>query len=156
MQISTFRIENELFGIPTLLVEELFRPMPVTRVPSADHRIEGVVNIRGTTAVVLSMRRCLGRPDLDSREGEMILLETNAGLVEEARELGLKAFDEPVVLTVDETMSIHHLPIDRNYPPPAHISQAFVEGVARSGEMYVTIISVKKLIADLHQQAVEV
>lgn len=156
MQISTFRIENETFGIPTLLVEELFRPMPVTRVPSADRRIEGVVNIRGTTAVVLSMRRCLGRPDRDTHPGEMILLETNAGLVEEARDLGLRAFEEPVVLRVDETTHIHHLPIDRNYPPPAHISQDFVEGVARSGDMYVTILSVKKLIADLHPQAVEV
>lgn len=129
--------------------------MPVTRVPSSDSRIEGVVNIRGTTAVVISMRRCLGRPPLEAKQGEMILLETNAGLVSEAQELGLKAFDEPVVLTVDETTQIHHLPIDCNYPPPAHISKQFVEGVARSGETYVTIISVKKLIAALHPPTVE-
>lgn len=155
MQISTFRIDEELFGIPTLLVEELFRPVPVTRVPSSDPRIEGVVNIRGTTAVVISMRRCLKRPELVGRRGEMILLETSSGLVQEARDAGLRAFDEPVVLTVDETMQIHQLPIDRNYPPPAHISQEFVEGVARSGDLYVTIVSVKKLIADLQPVTVE-
>lgn len=152
MQISTFRIDDEYFGIPTLLVEELFRPLPVTRVPSADPRIEGVVNIRGTTAVVISMRRCLERPDLVGHQGEMMLLETDAGLVEEARDLDLRAFDEPVVLTVDETHHIHHLPIDRNYPPPAHIAKEFVEGVARAGDTYITIISVKKLIADIQTQ----
>lgn len=150
MQISTFRIEDEFFGIPTLLVEELFRPLPVTRVPSSDSRIDGVVNIRGTTAVALSMRRCLGRPDAPPDEsGEMILLETNGGLVKEALESGLKTFDEPVVLSVDETTHIHNLPIDKNYPPPAHISKEFVEGVARNGDTYITIISIKKLIAGL-------
>lgn len=156
MQVSTFRIGKEYFGIPTLLVEELFRPLPVTRVPSADRRIEGVVNIRGTTAVVLSMRRCMGWEDLASDlAGEMILLETSAGLVEEARQLKLEAFSEPVVLSVDETTQIHHLPIDRKYPPPAHISQDFVDGVARSGEIYVTILSVAKLIADIQNGKVE-
>lgn len=156
MQISTFRIDDEYFGIPTLLVEELFRPLPVTRVPSADPRIDGVVNIRGTTAVVINMRRCLNRPPADhSVPGEMILLETASGLVEEAHELGLQAFAEPVVLSVDETTQIHHLPIDRNYPPPAHISKQFVEGVARAEDVYVTIISVKKLIADLQKGKVE-
>jgi chemotaxis signal transduction protein len=157
MQISTFRIDHEYFGVPTLLVEELFRPLPLTRVPSADPRIEGVVNIRGTTAVVISMRRCLGRQDLDeSIRGEMILLETAGGLVEEARQLGLSAFDEPVVLSVDESTQIHQLPIDKNYPPPAHITQPFVEGVARAGDIYVTIISVKKLIADIQKGRTEV
>jgi purine-binding chemotaxis protein CheW len=151
MQISTFKLDDEYFGIPTLLVEELFRPLHVTRVPSADERVEGVVNIRGTTAVVISMRRCLGRPETTEKAGEMILLETNAGLVTEAQELGLRAFDEPVVLKVDETSQIHNLPIDRNYPPPAHIAKDFVEGVAQMGENYVTIISVRKLIADIHQ-----
>jgi purine-binding chemotaxis protein CheW len=150
MQISTFRIGKEHFGIPTLLVEELFRPLPVTRVPSADRRIEGVVNIRGTTAVVLSMRRCLGWEDLpEELAGEMILLETSGGLVQEALELKLEAFVEPVVLSVDESTQIHHLPIDRKYPPPAHISQEFVDGVARCGDIYVTILSVTKLIADI-------
>lgn len=157
MQISTFRIDDEYFGIPTLLVEELFRPMPLTRVPSADSRIEGVVNIRGTTAVVISMRRCLGRPDLNGTAmGEMILLETASGLVDEARQLGLCTFEEPVVLSVDESTQIHHLPISENYPPPAHITQPFVEGVARVGDIYITIISVRKLIADLQKGKAEV
>lgn len=157
MQISTFRIDDEYFGVPTLLVEELFRPLPVTRVPSADPRIDGVVNIRGTTAVVLNMRKCLGWAESSEvARREMILLETAGGLVEEARQLGLSAFDEPVVLSVDESTQIYHLPIDRNYPPPAHISQQFVEGVARAGEIYVTIISVKKLIADIQKRNVGV
>ena len=148
IQVSTFRIDDELFGIPTLLVEELFRPLPVTWVPGADPRIDGVVNIRGKTAVVINIRSCLGRPRLASG-GEMLLLESNGGLVDEARAKGLRAGDEPLVLAVDENTHIFNLSLDAKYPPPAHISKAFVEGVARSGDHYITMISIPKLIEDL-------
>ena len=155
MQVSTFRIEDELFGIPTLLVEELFRPLPITWVPGADYRIDGVVNIRGTTAVVINMRACLGREPLPPGHGEMILLESNSGLVAEAKELGLRVGDEPLLLLVDENTHIYHLPVEANYPPPAHISKAFVQGVARSGDTYITMISIPKLIDELQPQAAE-
>lgn len=156
MQVSTFRIEDELFGIPTLLVEELFRPLPITRVPGADHRIDGVVNIRGTTAVVVNMRACLGREPLAAGQGEMILLESNADLVAEAQELGLRVGDEPLLLLVDENAHIYQLPVEAKYPPPAHISKAFVQGVAKSGNTFITMISVTKLIEDLQPSAAQV
>jgi chemotaxis signal transduction protein len=107
MQISTFNIRNEAFAIHSLLVEEYFRPLPITKVPGADPRIDGLVNIRGRTAVVINMRRCFEVPERESTDhGEMILLETSQRLVQEAMERGLYAFDEPVVLNVD---SVCHL-----------------------------------------------
>jgi purine-binding chemotaxis protein CheW len=150
MQISTFMIDSETFGMPTLLVEELFRPMPVTRVPSADRRLEGITNIRGKTAVVVNMRTCLGvEPAPKGIANEMILMETDAGLVQEARELGLRAFDEPVVLRVDESSSIYNINPDEIQPAPAHVNQNFVEGVARAGDRYITVISITKLINEI-------
>lgn len=147
MQLSTFVIDGETFGVPTLLVEELFRPLPVTVVPTADPRIEGLVNIRGRTAVVLNMRLCLRLPPpIEPVLNEMILLETVTGLVEEAHELGLTAFDEPIVLQVDSTKSIHLFDRATLHAAPAHVSQQFVEGVAQIDGKTVTVISPKKLI----------
>jgi len=157
MQISTFLIDSETFGLPTLLVEELFRPLPVTRVPSSDDRLEGITNIRGKTAVVINMRKCLGIETATKQiANEMILMETDGGLVQEAQELGLKAFDEPVVLRVDESTSIYNINPDEIQPAPAHVNQNFVEGVARAGERYITVISVTRLIHEILNSQVEV
>jgi chemotaxis signal transduction protein len=157
MQISTFKIEGETFGVPTLLVEELFRPLPITWVPGADARIEGMANIRGRTAVVINMRQCLGLGRADhSVLNEMVLFETQAGLVQEARDLGLKSFEEPVVLRVDETTGIVGVASAEIHPAPAHVSQEFVDGVAELDGLYVTLISIHRLVQELLPKKAEV
>jgi chemotaxis signal transduction protein len=147
MQISTFLIQNEAFAVPSLVVEEYFRPLPITKVPGSNRCLDGLVNIRGRTAVVINMRTCFEVPPRDSGElGEMILLETSQGLVDEARELGLYAFDEPVVLSVDSVSQIFHLAADEIHPAPPHVNQPFVDGVIQLDEAYFTMVSIQKLI----------
>jgi len=150
MQLSTFSIRGETFAIPALKVEEFFRPMPVTRVFGADRRIDGLVNIRGRTAVVINMRECMRvEPRAANESSEMILLETANGLVAEARALGLYAFEEPIVLSVDSISQIHTLESGEIHPAPAHIKQPFVEGVVETKTGYFTMISIRKLVAEL-------
>ena len=157
MQISTFNIRNEGFAIHSLLVEEYFRPLPITKVPGADPRIDGLVNIRGRTAVVVNMRRCFEVPARESTaHGEMILLETTHRLVKEALESRLYAFDEPIVLNVDSVSQIHHLLDEEIHPSPPHVSQPFVDGVIRVQDKYFTLISIQKLIASLLQPEAQV
>ncbi len=147
MQISTFMIADEAFAIPALVVEEYFRPVPITRVPGSDARIDGVVNIRGRTAVVVNMRSCLGMPQRCKGEpGEMILLETTQRLVAEAVSQGLSTFDESVVLNVDAASHIHQLIDEETHPSPPHVNQAFVDGVVCIADKYFTMISISKLI----------
>lgn len=147
MQISTFMIADEAFAIPALVVEEYFRPVPITRVPGSDSRIDGLVNIRGRTAVVVNLRSCLDMPQRAAGcPGEMILLETTQRLVPEAIELGLNTFDESIVLNVDSASHIYQLIDEETHPSPPHVNQAFVEGVVCIGENYFTMISVAKLI----------
>jgi len=155
MQISTFLIQSEAFALPSLLVEEYFRPLPITKVPGSNPRIDGLVNIRGRTAVVINMRHCFGIPRMsDSCAGEMILLETSQGLVDEARELGLYAFEEPIVLSVDSISQIHHLVDEEIHPAPPHVNQPFVDGVIQVEQLYFTMISIQKLIETvLHSRA---
>lgn len=158
MQISTFKIDDETFAIPALLVEEFFRPLPVTKVPGCDPRIDGLVNIRGRTSVVVDMRRCFGLPSNEEAgvNSEMILLETEAGLVEEAKKLGLYAYEEPIVLRVDSTSPIYNLEGDDIHPPPAHVAQNFIEGVVSADNMYFTILSMKRLVAEILNGEAEV
>ena len=47
LQLVSFKIEDEEFGIDIFKVKEINRMMHVTKVPNAPHYVEGVVNLRG-------------------------------------------------------------------------------------------------------------
>ncbi len=156
MKVSTFFVDKERFALPALVVEEFFRPVPVTRVSGSDDRIDGLINLRGRTAAVINLRRCLDLPADPSKSSEMVLLETQQGLVAEAREMGLYAFEEPLVLRVDSVSQFFTFEKSELYPPPAHIKQAFFDGVVRTKSHYFTLISLKKLVDSLLQERTEV
>ena len=150
MQIATFHVDDELFAVPVLLIEEFFRPVHVTPVPLTDRRIAGLINLRGKSRTVLDMRSCLGKPaDRTGLTGKMIMMETQERLTPEATELGLSAFAEPIVLQVDQIDRILTLDPRELQPPPAHLSQRFLDGVTRYDDRYITLVNFADLIEDI-------
>lgn len=148
MQIASFRVDDGLYGVPVLIVEEFFRPIPVTGVPLTDYRIEGLVHHRGKTATVLDLRSCLGKPAREeSFKSKMILLETFSDLTEDALTLGISSSNEPVVLRVDKTEAIINIETERISPRPAHVPYEFVNGVVRTDSSeYMMILNIRSLV----------
>jgi purine-binding chemotaxis protein CheW len=62
-KISTFRIDDELFGVDAMQVQEVSRHLALTPVPLAPRAVAGVMNLRGEVITALDLRRLLGRPD---------------------------------------------------------------------------------------------
>jgi chemotaxis signal transduction protein len=126
-----------------LAVEELLRPVPVTRAPRSDARVAGLMNLRGKSATVVDLRACFARPTGEpALHPKMILLETADRLTDEARELGVKAFDDPVVLLVDQILGIFSVGPKDVHPRPAHVAEPFVVGVVRHAGAYVSLLDV--------------
>ncbi len=148
MQIAAFRVDDGLYGVPVLIVEEFFRPMPVTPVPLTNPKIEGLVHHRGKTATVLNLRKCLGKPARDQRQKtKMILLETASDLIADAVKIGVSSSDEPVVLRVDKTEAILNVDVRQISPRPAHIPYNFVEGIIRAKNAeYMMILNIQRLV----------
>ena len=44
-QYSTFTIDNKLYGVDVLFVQEIVKPLPVIRIPSANAEIDGLINL---------------------------------------------------------------------------------------------------------------
>jgi len=61
----TVLIGGQNFGIPVDLVQDVFMPQSVTRVPLAPREVAGVLNLRGRIVTAVDMRSCL---DLPARE----------------------------------------------------------------------------------------
>lgn len=74
LQLVSFVIGGEEFGIDILRVQEIIRPVPVTRVPHAPPFVEGVINLRGRIVPVVDARRRFGLPAREPGEDSRIVV----------------------------------------------------------------------------------
>jgi purine-binding chemotaxis protein CheW len=87
-QYSTFTVDNLLFGIEVLKVQEVLRYLEMTRVPLAPDLIQGLINLRGQIVTAVDMRCRLG---LSKRKEDEIPMN-----------MVVRSDDGPVSLLVDE------------------------------------------------------
>ena len=62
-QLVTMIVDNQLFGIPILQVQDIVEASKITPVPLAPSAIAGVLNLRGRIVTVIDLRKLLGNND---------------------------------------------------------------------------------------------
>ncbi len=60
LQLVTFKLENEEFGVDILKVQEINKMIDITRIPNAPSFVEGVINLRGKIIPIVDLRKRLG------------------------------------------------------------------------------------------------
>jgi purine-binding chemotaxis protein CheW len=82
LEICTFEIAGQLFGIDALEVQEIMPPQRITRVPLAAPGVAGLLNVRGELVTALDLRPALELPARDAAARPMnIVLRTVDGAV---------------------------------------------------------------------------
>ena len=74
LQLVTFSIGEEEFGVNILKVQEIIRTMEITKVPRAPEFVEGVINLRGKVIPVISMRTRFNMPVLEHDSNTRIVV----------------------------------------------------------------------------------
>jgi len=69
LQLVTFRLAQEEFGIDIKKVQEINRMIDITKIPNAPAYVEGVVNLRGKIIPIVSLRTKLGLGQADPDHG---------------------------------------------------------------------------------------
>ena len=59
-QLVTLTLDNQVFGIPILAIQDIVEPLKITPVPLAPSDVAGVINLRGRIVNVIDLRHCLG------------------------------------------------------------------------------------------------
>jgi purine-binding chemotaxis protein CheW len=59
IQLVSFAIGKEQFGVVILMVQEIIRMVPITSIPNSPDFIEGVINLRGHIIPVIDLRKRL-------------------------------------------------------------------------------------------------
>ena len=134
-QLVTFRIDDQMFGIPALSVRDVLRRQSLTRVPLAAPEIAGAINLRGhiVTAVNVRMRLGAARPAVDGPQMCVVV------------ERGNEAF----CLLVDSVGDVISVYDEEVQPNPASLPAAWAElsrGVYRLNDGLLLIIDVDQLL----------
>ena len=82
IQLVSFNIGDEEFGVDILKVQEIIRLVEITRVPNAPSFVEGVINLRGKVIPVIDLRKRLGMPSITaSSESRIVVVELESRII---------------------------------------------------------------------------
>lgn len=144
IQLVTFNLGSEEFGIDILKVNEINRLMEVTKVPKAPKYILGVINLRGVIIPVVDLRLRF------SMEQEEVGKKTRIMVIE--------ALEKAICFIVDEVKEVVRISYDRIEPAPeivAGIGCEYLRGVGKVDERLINIIDAERLFNKSEMMAFE-
>jgi len=137
IQLVSFLLSNEEYGVEVLKVREIIRMPSITKMPNTPDYVEGIINLRGKVIPIISMRRRFGLPESDHDGHTRIMVMDVAG--------GLTGF---IVDGVSEVIRIHS---DEIQPPPPMVSgsidQDFITGVFNHADRLLIIMDVDRMFS---------
>lgn len=81
LQYSTFYLNGQLYGIDVMKVQEVAKPMPITRIQLATAFIKGIVNLRGQIATAISLRELFQLDAVDCKDKMTVVCHLDGNLV---------------------------------------------------------------------------
>ena len=135
LQLVTFNISNEEFGLDILKVHEIIRMLEITRIPGAPEFVEGVINLRGRIIPVIDLRK---RFNFEKKEPDKL---TRIVVVE---------IEEKIVgFIVDSVSEVLRLPSSKVEPPPpivGGIDSEYISGVGNLDNRLLILLDLGKLL----------
>jgi purine-binding chemotaxis protein CheW len=137
LQLVSFKIGNEEFGVNILQVQEINRPTQITHVPNIPDFIEGVINLRGKIVPVVNLRKKFGLGEKEyDKNTRVIVVELNNKIV---------GF---IVDSVSEVLRISKKVVE---PPPELISSGidseYITGIAKLDDRLLILLDLEKVLS---------
>lgn len=142
LQLVTFRLANEEYGLPITKVREINRLVPVTKLPQTPSFMEGIINLRGLIIPVIDLRKrfemTIGAHDEDTR---IIIVEISGQIV------GV------IVDAVTEVVRLHTANIE---PAPATVAVdlQYIDGVGKIDDRLIILLDIDKVLTNQEELAV--
>ena len=137
MQCVTFRLDDEVYGINVMQVQEVLRVTEIAPVPGAPHYVLGIINLRGNVVTVIDTRERLGLGSHEMDEStRIVIIEADKQVVG----ILVDAVAEVVDLRTSEIESAPNVGNDE--------SSKYIQGVSsRDGELLI-LVDLNKLLTD--------
>lgn len=136
IQLVTFKLGNEEYGINISLAREIIKTVEITPVPKSPHFVSGLINLRGIIVPVIDLRKLF---DIDSHgdkdKNRIIVVEVND------RTLGI------AVDTISEVRNLNPSNIEPIPPTVSVIDHKYLDGVGKIGEHILILLKLEKVLS---------
>jgi len=144
LQLVTFHVGDEEFGVEILEVREINRMMEITRVPHAPDFVEGVINLRGQVIPVVDLRKRFGLGAIERDKNARIVV--------------VELQDKVVGFLVDSVSEVLRVPRSVVEPPPpivGGIDSEYIEAVVKLDDRLLILLDLQKLLTKNEAQELE-
>jgi len=131
----TATVGGQLFGLPILRVQDVFKPERVTRVPLAPAEIAGVLNLRGRIVTLVDLRTRLDLPPAGDKQPQMAI--------------GVEWRGESYGLLIDSIGEVLRLEDDAREPNPVNLDDGLARmtlGVHRLDDQLLLVLDVERVL----------
>lgn len=137
IQLVTFRLKDETYGINVMQVQEVLRVAEIAPVPGAPHYVLGIINLRGNVVTVIDTRVRFGLPSAQIDDlSRIIVIESEAQVV------GI------LVDSVAEVVDLHASEIDSAPNVGNEESSRYIQGVASRDSNLLIVVDLNKLLSE--------
>lgn len=141
LQLVTFSIGDEEFGVEILKVQEIIRMLEITKVPKAPPFVEGVINLRGKVIPIIDLRKRFGLASRNhDKNTRIIVIDINSMIVG---------------FVVDSVSEVLRLPANTVEPPPpvvAGLDSDYISGVGKLEDRLLIMLDLNRLLSNEEQQ----
>ena len=144
VQVVSFRLSNEEYGVDIAQVQEIIRMVEVTHVPRAPHFMEGVINLRGQLIPIIDLRTRFGMPRIASTKSTRIVV-TDIG-------------NKRVGIVVDSVSEVLNIPIENVEDAPemiAGVGTEYIQGVGKMNDRLIIMLDLTMVISGDEKQQLE-
>jgi purine-binding chemotaxis protein CheW len=142
VQLVTFRVGGEEFGLDVFQVHEILRYTETTPVPKAPAFVEGVLDVRGSLVPVIDLRKRFEVPDAAYDDDTRIVLVDFQG--------------ERLGLVVDAVTEVLRAPETSITPPPSYfkgLAAEFLRGIVRLEKRLVVLLDLERILSSQERMA---
>jgi purine-binding chemotaxis protein CheW len=137
LQWVTYHLEDEVYGINVMQVQEVLRLTEIAPVPGAPSYVLGIINLRGNVVTVIDTRSRFGLMPKEADDfTRIIIVEVNGKVI------GM------LVDSVAEVVYIHQSEIDTAPNVSNDDSSRFIQGVCSREDYLLIIVDVDKFLSE--------
>ncbi|MBN1302519.1 MAG: chemotaxis protein CheW [Melioribacteraceae bacterium] len=144
LQLVSFKIGGEEFGVDILKVQEINRMLQITKVPNTSSFIEGVINLRGKVIPVVDLRTKFGFSKIEHDKNTRIVV--------------VELISKTVGFIVDEVSEVLRIPKGITEAPPEMISginSDFITAVGKLEDRLIILLDLEKTLSTEVAQELE-
>ncbi len=136
IQLISFIVGDEEYGLEILRVKEVIRIREITRLPRAPSFVKGIINLRGDVIPIIDLRDKFGLERQDyTAMTRVIVVDVDSRLVG---------------MVVDAASQVVRIPADQVEPPPpvaGESSVEFIRGVGRLDERLIILLNIDRILS---------